>query len=48
MQKMNPRNILQKFGIFLTIWYILCSFGTFLDDFGIMYQKNLATLRVWV
>jgi hypothetical protein len=28
----------------MTIWYILCSFGTFFSGFGIMHQKNLATL----
>jgi hypothetical protein len=30
-------------GNFLAIWYILYSLGTF-SGFGIMYQKNLATL----
>jgi hypothetical protein len=29
----------------MTIWYILCSFGTFFSGFGIMCKKNLATLN---
>jgi hypothetical protein len=24
----------------MTIWYILCSFGTFFSGFGIMYQEK--------
>jgi hypothetical protein len=24
----------------MTIWYILCSFGTFFSDFSIMYQEK--------
>jgi hypothetical protein len=28
----------------MTIWYILCSFGTFFSGFDIIYQENLATL----
>jgi hypothetical protein len=35
---MAIRNILRIFGI------ILLPFGTLLSGFGIMYQKNLATL----
>jgi hypothetical protein len=27
-------------GYFITVWYILCSFGTFLSGFGIMYQEK--------
>jgi hypothetical protein len=32
------------FGYFMTIWYILCSFGPFFPALGIAHQKNLATL----
>jgi hypothetical protein len=32
-------NIKWRFGIFLTIWYILYSFGNF-SGFGIMYQEK--------
>jgi hypothetical protein len=24
----------------MTIWYILCPFGTFFSGFGVMYQEN--------
>jgi hypothetical protein len=27
-------------GYFMTIWYILCSFGTLFSGFGIMYQEK--------
>jgi hypothetical protein len=27
-------------GYSMTIWYILCSFGTFFSGFGIMYQEK--------
>jgi hypothetical protein len=45
-------NILWPFGIFtygylvyfMTIWYILCSFGTFVPDLVSCTKKNLATL----
>jgi hypothetical protein len=30
----------EHLGYFITVWYILCSFGTFLSGFGIMYQKK--------
>jgi hypothetical protein len=31
-------------GYFMTIWYILCSFGTFLRFWYVWIKKNLATL----
>jgi hypothetical protein len=27
-------------GYFMTIWYLLCSFGAFYSGFGIMYQEK--------
>jgi hypothetical protein len=27
-------------GYFMTIWYILCSFGTFFAGFGVMHQEK--------
>jgi hypothetical protein len=44
-------NIFWRFGIFygdlgyfMTIWYSLYSFGTFLSGFGIMYQEKSGNL----
>jgi hypothetical protein len=42
-------NILRTFAIFMTIWYVLFSFGTIFSCFGIMYQEksgNTATVYV--
>jgi hypothetical protein len=34
-------SILRPFGIFMTIWYILCSFTWYIfSAFGIMYQEK--------
>jgi hypothetical protein len=27
-------------GYFMTVWYIMCSFGTFLSGFGILFQEQ--------
>jgi hypothetical protein len=50
-QKSKFGQILESLGIlyghlgyFMTIWCLLCSFGTFFPGFGIMNRKNLATL----
>jgi hypothetical protein len=29
-----------RFGYFMIVWYILCSFGRFFPGFGIMYQEK--------
>jgi hypothetical protein len=34
----------RHWGYFVTIWYILCSFGTFFPAWVIIEEKNLATL----
>jgi hypothetical protein len=48
------RHILWPFGIlyghlgsFMTIWHILCSFGTFFPVLVLCTKKNLATLIKW-
>jgi hypothetical protein len=37
-------NIYGHLGYFMTIWYILCSFGTFFQVLVSWTNKNLATL----
>jgi hypothetical protein len=37
-------NILRTFGIFMAIWYILCSFGTAFPVLVSRTKKNLASL----
>jgi hypothetical protein len=37
-------NIFRTFGIIMTIWYILCSFGTLFPVLVSCTKKNLATL----
>jgi hypothetical protein len=39
-------NIFGDTGYFMTIWFILCSFGTFFPVLVSRTKKNLATLRV--
>jgi hypothetical protein len=47
MYFMAVLNILQTFGIFMTIGYIFCSFGTFFPVLVSCTRKSLATLIQW-